>query len=306
MTAFAAALATLAGLCLVAGALMLGVGIMIPSRHSQRASADADTASSGAGEVAPGTSGSPVDVAEPPESPRLGLLSRLKSAASSVIPAGDGPATPGYNDGHPVGLYLMSRYWIATRHLEKAVWYFTRDGRLYVDLEDGFSDEKLAAHKGPHGTVSVDGETMNITWSDGKKASGAFEKADGGFNYDMGLFAPVEGFSNSKQIVGRWEGGSSMSFSGGSSMTSRSLELHEDGTFTGGAAATISAASSGSVATAGGHGKTGGKWELKGYALILNYDEGTVVRGVTFPFDDEKTPVYPDRFYFAGTMYKKL
>jgi hypothetical protein len=288
-----AGLAAASFLSFLLGATLLTVGLKMPSP-----AAPATTTSPDAVEAK-----EPVAHAEP-EKP--GILSRLRSAATSVIPGGDGPASPGYSDGHPVGLYLMSRYWIATRNLEKSVWYFTRDGRVYVDLEDGFSDDKLAHHKGRHGTVSVNGDKMTVAWSDGKSSTGSFEKADGGFNYDMGLFAPVKGFSSASELAGRWEGGSSVSFGGGSSITSRELNLMTDGTFTGAAAASISSASDGSVARAGSHGGIAGKWELHGYALVLTYADGTVVRGVTFPFDDEKTPVYPDRFYFAGTMYKKL
>ena len=37
----------------------------------------------------------------------------------------------------------------------------------------------------------------------------------------------------------------------------------------------------------------------------LTGGDGKVVRGITFPYDDEKTKVQPDRLFFAGTMYKK-
>jgi hypothetical protein len=289
-----AGLAAASFLSFLLGATLLSVGLKMPGTDAAPLTTTSADAVEGQEPVAQAA----------PETP--GILSRLRTAATSVIPGGDGPASPGYSDGHPVGLYLMTRYWIATRSLEKAVWYFTRDGRVYVDLEDGFSDDILAKHKGRHGTVSVDGDRMTIAWSNGQTSTARFEKADGGFNYDMGLFAPVKGFSDASELNGRWEGGSSVSFGGGSSLTSRELNLKPDGTFSGATAASISSASDESVVSAGSHGGISGKWELHGYALVLTYDDGKVVRGVTFPFDDEKTPVYPDRFYFAGTRYKKL
>lgn len=46
------------------------------------------------------------------------------------------------------GLFYMQRYDLVSRHLEKAVWYFGADGKVYVNPEIGFSASELAAHKG--------------------------------------------------------------------------------------------------------------------------------------------------------------
>jgi hypothetical protein len=259
-------------LTFVAGATLLGIGLTRPSSSTI------------------GTSG-------PAEG---GLFSRLGKIVS--VPSGGGPEDPGYKNGRPVGLYLMTRYWIATGSLEKAVWYFTSDGRVYLNLEDGFSDEKLAAHKGQHGTASVDGDNLIVTWSDGKKTSSPLEREKGGFNWDMGLFAPVEGFSNDSDLVGRWEGGTSVTFSGNYAATSKTLDFRQDGTFTGEAIASLRSQSDKSTVSGGSQGTSAGTWQLDEYTLILTYPDGKVVRGISFPFGDEKT----ERFYFGGTMYKKL
>jgi hypothetical protein len=235
----------------------------------------------------------------------LGAGLTLSSVRGSLFTRG-GPEKPGYVDGHPVGLYLMTRFWVATGSLEKAVWYFTSDGRAYVDLEDGFTEERLAAHKGRHGTVSIDGDEMTVTWSDGRKTTGTVERGNGGFNWDGGIFAAVKPFEDSSPLVGRWEGGSSSTLGGTSASASRTLELKEDGTFTGATAASLRSESSESVASTGSTGRNAGKWKLEGYSLVLTYDDGSEARGITFPYDDEKTPVNPDRFYFAGTMYRRL
>lgn len=223
-----------------------------------------------------------------------------------VLPGGgDGPDRPGYEDGHPVGLYLMTRYWIATGSLEKAVYYFTDDGRVYVDLEDGFSDDILAQHKGRRGTVRAEGDDMIVSWSDGKEERSNLEKADGGFNWNTGIFATVKPFRDEKDLAGKWEGGASVSFSGSTAMTSNTLELRADGTFDGFSIASLRSTSTESDVSAGGQSDRSGTWKLEGYSLVLQYQDGRTVRGITFPFDDEETPVYPDRFYFSGTMYKK-
>ena len=235
----------------------------------------------------------------------LGAGLTLSHGRGSLV-LGGGPQRAGFVNGHPVGLYLMTRFWIATGSLEKSAWYFTSDGRVYVDLADGFTDEKLAAHEGRQGTVSVNGDEMTVTWSDGKKTTSDLERGKNAFNWDAGIFSAVKPFEDSSPLVGRWEGGSSSSFGGASGVTSRTLELKEDGTFTGATAASLRSESAESVASAGSTGRNAGRWKLDGYALILTYDDGTVTRGLTFPFDDEKTPAFPDRFYFAGTMYRKL
>lgn len=236
------------------------------------------------------------------------VVGALMIGIGFALPAAGGaaPESPGWEDGHPVGLYLMTRFWIGTGSLEKASYYFTSDGRVYVDPQEGFSDEELARHHGRHGTVrGGDGELI-FTWSDGKEQRGRLERGEGrGFTWDMGIFAPVEPFDDEKELVGRWEGGSSASFAGTRGATSRSFDLRDDGTFSGGSVATLQSASRESVASAGSSGDHSGTWELDGYALVLEYDDGRTARGVVFPLDDDDTPVRPDRFYFAGTLYKK-
>src|SRR5689334_20009290 len=78
-----------------------------------------------------------------------------QSSASSNQPA---PAM--VVGGRPVGLYFMTKYWIATRSLEKTVWYFAPDGTAYERIETGFSEKDLAEHKGGKGKLSVEGENL--------------------------------------------------------------------------------------------------------------------------------------------------
>jgi hypothetical protein len=59
------------------------------------------------------------------------------------------PPAPRISGGGPVGLYFMTRFWSYTGTLEKAAWYFAPDGRVYQNLETGFSAGDLAAHQGP-------------------------------------------------------------------------------------------------------------------------------------------------------------
>jgi hypothetical protein len=220
-----------------------------------------------------------------------------------VFSSGDGgPDAAGFEDGRPVGLYFMTRFWIASGSLEKAVWYFSEEGRVYRDLEDGFSDEVLARHKGKHGTVTSDGKVMTVTWSDGKKTESEVERDGAAFMWDMGIFTPVKRFEDDAALVGRWEGGDSISTGSGSAASSSTIELRGDGTFTQSRVASVTSRSSESVASAGAEGGGGGTWMLDDYTLTLTYGDGTTLRGITFPYHDGKS----QRLFFAGTMYKKL
>jgi hypothetical protein len=197
----------------------------------------------------------------------------------------------------------MTRYWIATQHLEKAVWYFAPDGRVYENLATGFSEADLAAHQGRHGTYDVAGSTLTISWSDGTTRAGEMEMDATGFAWDTGLFVPVGPFDGSRSIAGTYTGGTSLSFAGGSTLASNTLELRADGTYARHGAASISG--EGGAYAAGGQSAAGGRWSLSGYTLTLAGANGEVVRGIAFPFDDERTPVYPDQMFFNGMMFTR-
>jgi hypothetical protein len=294
----ALALFVVAGGAFLVGATLLVVAINVSSGTPDAASApDQDE-----GEADTGTVAGEKNAVEEPES--KGIFGTLADKASRVF-SSDAAEQPRFEGNRPIGLYLMTRFWIATSHLEKAVWYFTSDGRVYLDPE-GITPEQLAAHKGRQGTVSAEGENLTVQWSDGKQTSSKIEREGGpGFAWDTGIFAPMKSFGDPSELHGQWEGGESVSFSGSSSAVSRTLDIKPDGTFTRVGVASLRSESNESVASAGASGTTSGRWSLDGYTLTFTYGNGDVVRGVSFPFDDEKTPVNPDRFYFGGTLYKK-
>ena len=252
------------------------------------------------------TSTAPVSPEAPAKSG--GFFGKLKNAASGALSrvSGGGPAKARFDGSRPIGLYLMTKYWIATGALEKAVWYFAPDGRVFLNPEGGFTEADLAAHKGSRGTISMNGADMTVTWSDGKTSTSDVERDAGsdGFAWDTGLFAPVQAFGDSSKLVGKWEGGESLSFSGSSAITSRSLDIRADHTFQRSGVASLRSASNESVASTGATSESSGSWSLQGYVLTLTFGDGKVMKGIAFPFDDEETPVYPDRFYFNGTLYK--
>ena len=212
------------------------------------------------------------------------------------------PATAVYSTSEVSGLFYMQKYWFATRNLEKAIWYFAPDGVAYLNPENGFGTDDLANHKRANkGPYQVSGGELSVNWGDGQKSSGALEIVDGGFNWDTGMFLPVAPFASAEQLVGSYEGGSSVSFSGNSTIVVKSLELRADGTFTWEGSASFDT----DGMNTGGQSSTSGNWKLAGYTLELTADNGKVVRGVSFPLDDDATPVNPDRIYFAGISYAR-
>ena len=229
----------------------------------------------------------------------------ITSHGSVFSRGGSEPPTAAIVGGKPVGLFFMTRYWSFTGTLEKAAWYFAKDGRVYQNLEHGFSDDDLARHRGPHGTFSVDGDTMEVRWSDGKTTKSAIERDGDAFTWDMGIFTPVQPFDDGDRLAGAWEGGESLSHGGSAVAVSKTLELRADGTFTWDSISFLASEGNESRLSAGAEGGTSGKWELDGYSLTLTDTKGNQVRGIAFPYDDEKTPENPDHFFFAGTMYRR-
>lgn len=215
------------------------------------------------------------------------------------------PVRARFDGDRPVGLYFMTRYWSYTGTLEKAAWYFAPDGRVYRNLENGFSESDLAAQSGQRGTFEVDGDAMTVTWSDGKSTTNELERDDTGFGWDMGIFIPVEPFSDEDELVGTWEGGESLSHGGSHVSVAKTLELREDGTFTWDAVSFVERESAETELSASAGGSSSGTYRLSGHSLLLTDTSGVTIRGIAFPYDDEETPVKPDRFFFRGTMYKQ-
>ena len=227
-----------------------------------------------------------------------------KTAPGSARP--DLPAPASFQNGRPVGLFFMTRFWSSTGSLEKGVWYFAPDGTVYQNLESGFSAEDLAAHRGPKGTCSVTADKLEVTWSDGKKTGSTLEPgASGtGFGWNAGMFSAVTPFENSADVAGVYEGGESLG-GGSSAAVSQRLELRQDGTFSSSGVSFAGTATTASRVSVGGTSVSTGRWELDGLSLTLTDASGTVLRRIVFPHDDETTPLKPDRMFFGGILYRK-
>jgi hypothetical protein len=218
----------------------------------------------------------------------------------------DSPAPATFANGMPVGLYFMTRFWSFTGTLEKLVWYFAPDGTVYQSLEHGFSATDLAGHAGPKGTCALQGDKLEVRWSGGKKSASRLQRSETGFSWDGGIFTPVKPFSPQTQIAGLYEGGESLSFSGNRAAVSKTFELRADGTFHWSGVSFLSSTSDASRVSAGATGEDStGRWHASNYSIVLVDTKGNVYRRIAFPYDDEKTPVNPDRIFFGGTMFKR-
>lgn len=208
-------------------------------------------------------------------------------------------------NGKPEGLFYMQKMWIATRYLEKSCWYFAPDGKFYQNLSSGFSQAELDAHKGPKGTYRVSQGNLEVAWSDGSSSKGELEIEQGGFNWDTAMFMPVEAFASGKSLAGTYEGGASLGGGGNSIIVSKTLRLDSDGSYSMSGISSMTSTSNGTQARVGGQSEASGRWSLDGFILQLSGSDGTTVQHIAFPFDDEKTPIYPDRLFVGGTMYKR-
>lgn len=225
-------------------------------------------------------------------------------------PGGEGgvrPAKAEQTADGPVGLYFMTRY-ISGAGLEKKVWYFAPDGRAFEGLTEGFSEEDLKAHAGRRGTRKVEGKKMTISWADGKTSTGSFEpdeKAPPAFMWDMGIFVPVKPFDD-RSVAGTYEGGESVTGSSGRAAVGHSLDLRADGTYSKSSAASVSTKTSEGSASGGAtSGTVKGTWKVSGWSIVFTAEDGKTERKIAFPYDDEQTPVYPDRLFIGGTMFRR-
>jgi hypothetical protein len=231
------------------------------------------------------------------------------SASDSVAgqrAGGDQPAAARWTSGTPVGLFFMTRFWAPTSSLEKSVWYFAADGTVYENLVDGFSAADLAAHKGRRGRGALTGDKLEVTWADGKTTSSKFSSDKGGFGWNGGIFTAVKPLPAASVIAGRYEGGQNLASASGVAITSRSIELRPDGTYSSAGVSSLSSSSDRSRVTANSSGAgPSGTWTATSYSITLTDSTGKAKRAMAFPYDDPSTPITPDHLYIGGTLFKR-
>ncbi|MDO7845838.1 hypothetical protein Q5H92_05680 [Hymenobacter sp. M29] len=219
------------------------------------------------------------------------------------------PVAGAVNGGRPVGLFFMTRYWIATRSLEKSTYYFAPNGQVYVDPK-GFSAAALAAlPASSRGSYSVAGNKLTVRWASGQTSSSEVEPQATTFGWDMGIFLAGRPFTSPGQLTGSFEGGNSISTSSGSASAVSSLTFRPDGTYTGGGASSFGGRDADGAKTySAGSSSSGnsGRWSLNGWLLTLTDAQGHTNRGVAFPVEKNDKTGQVTRFYFDNVAYKRL
>lgn len=110
------------------------------------------------------------------------LMLSLDLAACSSSVLADGSPLAMVSGGRPQGLFFMMRYWVDTQSLEKAAYFFTPAGQVFVNPA-GFSVAELGAlPAGSCGTYCVAGRQLSMKWADGYSTQSAPELGSGGFN----------------------------------------------------------------------------------------------------------------------------
>jgi hypothetical protein len=251
--------------------------------------------------VAPAAAPRPLAAARP--------VSAARPASAPVPPAAGGtpvqPLAGRVAGGRPLGLFFMTRYQMAFRSLEKASYYFTPSGQVYVD-PTGFSAAELAAvPASSRGTYSHAGSTLTVRWANGQTESSTVEPQATTFGWNMGIFLAVRPFASAQQLQGSFEGGNSVSTSGGGASNSSSFTFRPDGTFSRSSAGSVSSTGSGTTARAGGSSAGAGRWQLSGWLLTLADANGQTRRGVAYPIETDSKTGQVTRFYFDGIAYKR-
>lgn len=231
-----------------------------------------------------------------------------KPDAAAATAAAAPPAAAKLGNNGPVGMYFMTKYWFATRSLERATWYFSPEGMAYENPTGDFSAASLAATATSQGKISLQGKDLIFTPTKGadagKETRAEYDpQPEGGFYWNTGSFIPVAAFTSSRGIIGKWQGG----FSVAGASVARTLELNADGTFKLTGAASVESRTDGSEVRAGSSGAIlSGQWNVSGFFMTLTGTDGTTRRSVTFPFDDKATPANPDQFFFDSIMWSPL
>lgn len=226
----------------------------------------------------------------------------LAAAPRPAPVAGPMPVAGRVVGGRPVGLFFMTRYIMAWHSLEKATWYFAPDGRVFHN--PGALDAAGYAVLPPADRGTLRPGSNTLSWANGQSEKFVLEDATAnGFNYDMGIFVGMGPFKSARELVGRFEGGNSVT--GAASVSG--LDLRADGSYSGSSVASVSATSNESTVRAGSTGTMGGRWSLSGWVLTLIDAAGQPVRrGLAYPIERDAKTGQLVRFYFDNVAYKRL
>ena len=187
-------------------------------------------------------------------------------------------------------------------YLEKHVFYFAPNGVLYKKPE-GADATSLARHRGEKNRYTVSGKTINIRRANGSITQTGFNPADpGSFNLDGLIMTLRKPFTRPQELVGKFDGGASIS----GASTSSSLQLNADGTYSGYSVTSVSTRTDAGRTDLGAQGGTSGTWRWSGWTLQFRDRAGNVSNQIVFPYEFRGAGTEMKRYMYVGeVMYTR-
>ena len=223
---------------------------------------------------------------------RLSLVAVLLLAAFPALAAG--PAD---------GLYLMTRFSGSSLSMDA---FLFRKGQVARAPESDVEGFDFAAARSARpdrtGTYGMEGETLVVTWADGKTIASNYKQDKDCFGWNGGIFCPVKPFAKGARLEGKFSGGQSAG--GGAVASSTTISFSPDGSYA--LSSTGSVSPGGGVAgSAASSSSETGSYELSGTSLTLRSAGGAAKKILVFPYDDGGKGKQPARLYFGGTMLRR-
>lgn len=223
------------------------------------------------------------------------LLFSCNTSEQTTDGSSDGAAAASETKGD---LYLRTYMWTGMygTSLDISWIYMDEDGNIVKNPTHGVNPVDWAKEKQDNakytGTYKVEGDKLNITWSDGKTASWSLEKKDGEYSIiDGGITTKQEGLPKGYRIEGQYASSVVLPNVAATS----TLVFKKDGTFT--------SSNYGTVTTpdVSGESRSGnaGTYDISGNTLTMKFPDGKVEKSVItiWDMDGQKNLVINSSYY---------
>ena len=195
-------------------------------------------------------------------------------------------------------LYLRTYMWTGMygTSLDISWIYMDEDGNIVKNPKHGVNPVDWAKEKQDNakytGTYKIEGDKLNISWSDGKTASWSLEKKDGEYSIiDGGITTKQEGLPEDYRIEGQYASSVVLPNVAATS----TLVFKKDGTFTSSNYGTVS------THDVSGESKSAntGTYQISGNTLTMKFPDGKVEKSVItiWDMDGQKNLVINSKYY---------
>lgn len=180
----------------------------------------------------------------------------------------------GGSAGRDGKLYMRTVMWSGTYGSSTEIsWiYLGDDGTIVYNPKHGVDPINMQEEKKDNaaytGTYKIEGNKINVTWSNGKAESWTLEKDGSKYSaINGGLVSEPEALPNNYKLEGKFSAGGVLP----NVASSSDLVFKNDGTFTLSDLVTVSTEGGGASA----NNLNAGKYEINGNTLVLNFNNGT-------------------------------